>query len=77
MGRAHDKKEERVIEKDRADLSEAWKPEDNLLQQGDSDTQLLQKVSLKIYIIFISGLYFVRFMKKNIKIFNSVLLLFS
>lgn len=49
LGRAHDKKEERVIEKDRADLGEAWKPEDNLLQQGDSDTQLLQKVSLKIY----------------------------
>ncbi|XP_014307450.1 transcription factor TFIIIB component B'' homolog isoform X3 [Myotis lucifugus] len=43
LGRAHDKKEERVIEKDRADLDEAWKPEDNLLQQGDSDTQLLQK----------------------------------
>lgn len=44
LGRAHDNKGERVIEKDRAD-----KPEDNLLQQGDSDTQLLQKVSLKIY----------------------------
>ncbi|XP_070268248.1 transcription factor TFIIIB component B'' homolog isoform X2 [Myotis yumanensis] len=43
LGRAHDKKEERVIEKDRADLDEAWKPEDNLLQQGDPDTQLLQK----------------------------------
>ncbi|XP_059550367.1 transcription factor TFIIIB component B'' homolog isoform X8 [Myotis daubentonii] len=43
LGRAHDNKEERVIEKDRADLGEAWKPEDNLLQQGDSDTQLLQK----------------------------------
>ncbi|KAK1345201.1 hypothetical protein QTO34_013911 [Cnephaeus nilssonii] len=44
LGRAHDKKEERLIEKDRADLGEAWKPEeDNLLQQGDSDTQFLQK----------------------------------
>lgn len=50
LGRAHDKKEERLIEKDRADLGEAWKPEeDNLLQQGDSDTQFLQKVSLKIH----------------------------
>nr|KAF6365816.1 B double prime 1, subunit of RNA polymerase III transcription initiation factor IIIB [Pipistrellus kuhlii] len=43
LGRAHDKKEERVIEKDRADPGEAWRPEDNLLQQGDSDIQLLQK----------------------------------
>ncbi|XP_016069379.1 PREDICTED: transcription factor TFIIIB component B'' homolog isoform X2 [Miniopterus natalensis] len=43
LGRGHDKEEELGIEKDRADLSEARKPEDNLLQQGDSDTQLLQK----------------------------------
>ncbi|XP_066097702.1 transcription factor TFIIIB component B'' homolog isoform X2 [Saccopteryx bilineata] len=43
LGRAHDKKEEQGIEKDRANQSEARKPEDNLLQQGDSVTQLLQK----------------------------------
>nr|KAF6488820.1 B double prime 1, subunit of RNA polymerase III transcription initiation factor IIIB [Molossus molossus] len=43
LGRAHDKKEELGIEKDRAEPSEARKPEDNLLQQGNSDTQLLQK----------------------------------
>ncbi|XP_057597481.1 transcription factor TFIIIB component B'' homolog isoform X2 [Hippopotamus amphibius kiboko] len=43
LGRAQGKKEESGIEKDRADESEARKPEDNLLQRGDSDTQLLQK----------------------------------
>jgi len=43
LGRAHGKKEEPGIEKDRADQSEARKPEDNLLQPGDSDTHLLQK----------------------------------
>ncbi|KAM8812641.1 transcription factor TFIIIB component B'' homolog [Rhynchonycteris naso] len=43
LGRAHDKKEEPGIEKDRANQSEARKSEDNLLQQGDSVTQLLQK----------------------------------
>ncbi|XP_077923340.1 transcription factor TFIIIB component B'' homolog [Halichoerus grypus] len=43
LGRAHGKKEEPGIEKDRADQSEATKPEDNLLQPGDSDTHLLQK----------------------------------
>uniref|UniRef100_A0ABI8AAU5 Myb-like domain-containing protein n=1 Tax=Felis catus TaxID=9685 RepID=A0ABI8AAU5_FELCA len=42
LGRAHGKKEELGIEKDRTDQSEARKPEDNLLQPGD-DTQLLQK----------------------------------
>ena len=46
LGRAHGKKEELGIEKDRTDQSEARKPEDNLLQPGD-DTQLLQKVSLR------------------------------
>ncbi|XP_074184954.1 transcription factor TFIIIB component B'' homolog isoform X2 [Rhinolophus sinicus] len=43
LGRTHSKKEESGIEKTRADPSESQKPEDNLLQQGDSDTQLLQK----------------------------------
>nr|XP_025748554.1 transcription factor TFIIIB component B'' homolog isoform X3 [Callorhinus ursinus] len=43
LGRAHGKKEEPGIEKHRADQSEARKPEDNLLQPGDSDTHLLQK----------------------------------
>ncbi|XP_066232678.1 transcription factor TFIIIB component B'' homolog isoform X2 [Saccopteryx leptura] len=43
LGRAHDKKEEQGKEKDRANQSEARKPEDNLLPQGDSVTQLLQK----------------------------------
>ncbi|XP_007176014.2 transcription factor TFIIIB component B'' homolog isoform X4 [Balaenoptera acutorostrata] len=43
LGRAQGKKEESDIEKDRADQSKARKPEDNLLQHGDSDTQLLQK----------------------------------
>ena len=47
LGRAQGKKEESDIEKDRADQSKARKPEDNLLQHGDSDTQLLQKVSVK------------------------------
>lgn len=66
LRRAHGKKAESSIEKDGIDKSEARKPEDTLLQKGDSDTQLLQKVSLK-NIIFISGLYFVRIMKENIK----------
>ncbi|KAK2490322.1 hypothetical protein MC885_008210 [Smutsia gigantea] len=43
LGRTYGKKKEPGIEKDRADQTEAWKPEDNLLQQGDSDIQLLQK----------------------------------
>lgn len=43
LGRAHSKKEESGTSKTRADPSESHKPEDNLLQQGDSDTQLLQK----------------------------------
>ncbi|NIG61371.1 transcription factor TFIIIB component B''-like [Pontoporia blainvillei] len=43
LGRAQGKKEESGIGKDRADQSKARKPEDNLLQHGDSDTQLLQK----------------------------------
>ncbi|XP_058918523.1 transcription factor TFIIIB component B'' homolog isoform X2 [Kogia breviceps] len=43
LGRAQGKKEDSGIEKDRADQSKARKPEDNLLQHGDSDTQLLQK----------------------------------
>lgn len=63
LGRAHARKEESSIEKDRADQSEARKPEDNLLQHGDSDTQFLQKVSLKK----MSGLYFVSIVKENIK----------
>lgn len=47
LGRAQGKKEESGIGTDRADQSKARKPEDNLLQHGDSDTQLLPKVSLK------------------------------
>lgn len=43
LGRARGKKEELAMEKDRADQTESRKPEDNLLQQGDPDTQLLQK----------------------------------
>ncbi|XP_045855553.1 transcription factor TFIIIB component B'' homolog isoform X2 [Meles meles] len=43
LGRAHGKKDEPGIEKDRADESEVRKPEDNLLQPQDSDTYLLQK----------------------------------
>ncbi|XP_053513242.1 transcription factor TFIIIB component B'' homolog isoform X2 [Artibeus jamaicensis] len=43
LGRAHAKIEEPGVEKERADQSEERKPEDNLLQQGDSDTNLLQK----------------------------------
>ncbi|XP_047585439.1 transcription factor TFIIIB component B'' homolog isoform X2 [Lutra lutra] len=43
LGRAHGKKDEPGIEKDRADEREARKPEDNLLQPRDSDTHLLQK----------------------------------
>ncbi|XP_075864202.1 transcription factor TFIIIB component B'' homolog isoform X2 [Microcebus murinus] len=43
LGRAHGKKEDPDVEKGTADQSEASKPEDNLLQQGDSDTQLLLK----------------------------------
>ncbi|XP_045703750.1 transcription factor TFIIIB component B'' homolog isoform X2 [Phyllostomus hastatus] len=43
LGRAHGKKEESGIEKERADQSEARKPEDNSMQQGDSDTNFLQK----------------------------------
>ncbi|XP_032966342.1 transcription factor TFIIIB component B'' homolog isoform X2 [Rhinolophus ferrumequinum] len=43
LGRAYSKKEESGVEKTRADPSESQKPEDNLLQQGDSDTQFLQK----------------------------------
>lgn len=65
MRRVHGKKEEPGIEKDRADQSEARKPEDNLLQPGDSNTYLLQKVSLK-KILFVSGLCFVKIMKERI-----------
>ncbi|XP_045042175.2 transcription factor TFIIIB component B'' homolog isoform X3 [Desmodus rotundus] len=43
LGRALDKKEELGVEKDRADQSEARKPQDDSLQQGESDTNLLQK----------------------------------
>ncbi|XP_014415195.1 transcription factor TFIIIB component B'' homolog isoform X1 [Camelus ferus] len=43
LGRAHGKKEEPGIEKDREDQIEARKPEDNLLQHRESDTHLLQK----------------------------------
>ncbi|XP_072601468.1 transcription factor TFIIIB component B'' homolog isoform X2 [Vulpes vulpes] len=40
LGRAHGKKEEPDIGRDRADQSEARKPENNLLQPRDSDTHL-------------------------------------
>ncbi|XP_036081300.1 transcription factor TFIIIB component B'' homolog isoform X4 [Rousettus aegyptiacus] len=43
LRRAHGKKAESSIEKDGIDKSEARKPEDTLLQKGDSDTQLLHK----------------------------------
>ncbi|XP_053445085.1 transcription factor TFIIIB component B'' homolog isoform X2 [Nycticebus coucang] len=43
LGRAHGKKGKPDIGKGTTDQSEASKPEDNLLQQGDSDTQLLLK----------------------------------
>ncbi|XP_046521761.1 transcription factor TFIIIB component B'' homolog isoform X2 [Equus quagga] len=43
LGRAHGEKEAAAVEEDRAEQSEAKKPEDNLLDQEDSDTQLLQK----------------------------------
>ncbi|XP_014649772.1 PREDICTED: transcription factor TFIIIB component B'' homolog [Ceratotherium simum simum] len=43
LGRAHGGKEAPGIERDGADQSKAKKLEDNLLQQGDSDPQLLQK----------------------------------
>lgn len=66
LGRAHGKKEDSGIEKDGTDQRETRKPEDNSLQQGESDTQLLQKVSVK-NTVFISGLYFVRIMRESIK----------
>lgn len=43
LGRTYGKKKEPGVEKDRANQTAAGKPEDNLLQQGDSDIQLLQK----------------------------------
>uniref|UniRef100_A0A673V888 B double prime 1, subunit of RNA polymerase III transcription initiation factor IIIB n=1 Tax=Suricata suricatta TaxID=37032 RepID=A0A673V888_SURSU len=43
LGRAHGKEEEPGIEKNRADQNEARKSDDNLLQPGDHDTQLLKK----------------------------------
>ncbi|XP_037656758.1 transcription factor TFIIIB component B'' homolog isoform X2 [Choloepus didactylus] len=46
LGRAHSKKEEAAIEKDKAHQSEMRKPEDNLILQGDSDTQFLLKIFL-------------------------------
>lgn len=73
LGRAHGKKDEPGIEKDRADESEARKPEDNLLQPRDSDTHLLQKVSLK-KILFVGGLCFVKIMKEII--FKNIVLSF-
>lgn len=54
LGRAQSKKEASDIEEDRADQRKA-KPEDSLSQREDSDSQLLQKVSLK-KIFFIGGL---------------------
>lgn len=47
LGRAQSKKEASDIEEDRADERKARKPEDSLSQHEDSDSQLLQKVSLK------------------------------
>ena len=47
LGRAQSKKEASDIEEDRADQMKAGKPEDSLSQHEDSDSQLLQKVSLK------------------------------
>ncbi|XP_008066074.1 transcription factor TFIIIB component B'' homolog isoform X1 [Carlito syrichta] len=43
LGRAHGKKGYQAIEKGTAMQSKASKPEDNLLQQGSPDTQLLPK----------------------------------
>ncbi|XP_055968390.1 transcription factor TFIIIB component B'' homolog [Sorex fumeus] len=43
LGRAHGKREERCLGKDRAGQSQAKEPEENWLQQGKSDTQLLEK----------------------------------
>uniref|UniRef100_A0A9L0SCB6 B double prime 1, subunit of RNA polymerase III transcription initiation factor IIIB n=1 Tax=Equus caballus TaxID=9796 RepID=A0A9L0SCB6_HORSE len=43
LGRAHGEKEAAAVEEDRAEQSKAKKPEDDLLDQEDSDTQLLQK----------------------------------
>lgn len=64
LGRAQSKKEASDIE-DRADQRKARKPEDSLSQHEDSDSQLLQKVSLKKN-FFISGLCFIYIMKENI-----------
>ncbi|XP_023366629.1 transcription factor TFIIIB component B'' homolog [Otolemur garnettii] len=52
LGRAHGKKGKPDTGKGTADQSEASKPEDNLLQQGDSDTQL----HLKEKVEFLSSL---------------------
>lgn len=64
LGRAHGKKEEPDIGRDRADQSEARKPENNLLQPRDSDTHL-QKVSLK-KILFYHWVLFCQDLKKKI-----------
>lgn len=55
LGRAQSKKEASDVEEDRADQRKGRKPEDSLSQREGSDSQLLQKVSLK-KIFFISGL---------------------
>ena len=47
LGRAQSKKEASVIEEDRPDQRKARKTVDSLSQHEDSDSQLLQKVSLK------------------------------
>ncbi|KAG8524637.1 Transcription factor TFIIIB component B, partial [Galemys pyrenaicus] len=43
LGKAHSKKEDPSLKKDRADQSKTRKPEDNLLQNRGCDIQLLQK----------------------------------
>ncbi|KAL0628144.1 Transcription factor TFIIIB component B''-like protein [Plecturocebus cupreus] len=43
LGRAQSKKEEPILEKGTTDQSKAGKPDDHLLQKGDSNTQLLLK----------------------------------
>jgi hypothetical protein len=48
LGKGLGKKEEPGREKGTTDQSEARQLEENLLQQGDSDTQLHLKVSLEL-----------------------------
>ncbi|XP_017383085.1 transcription factor TFIIIB component B'' homolog isoform X2 [Cebus imitator] len=55
LGRAQSKKKEPVLEKDTTDQSKAGKPDDHLLQKGDSNTQFLLKEKTELTSLEVSA----------------------